>query len=145
MAKNKWFVLVAGSAEEKQSWMDAIRKEKEKKKRELYGLRISREHKFCPSKFQLMVKCHGSAHNAVWVTQRLLEMLMFLLLYKCANHGYHLTIYTISKVQRNHGRLSCACMWFLVTAVHNIEPNCTSHTTSSSDLSGAHTHMQRMH
>ena len=57
-------------------------------------------------------------------------------------HGYHLTI---SKVQRNHGRLSCACMWFLVTAVHNIEPNCTSHTTSSSDLSGAHTHMQRMH
>ena len=62
MAKNKWFVLVAGSAEEKQSWMDAIRKEKEKKKRELYWLRISREHKLCPSKFQLMVigllKCH---------------------------------------------------------------------------------------
>ncbi len=35
VAKNKWFVLVAGSAEEKQSWMDAIRKEKEKRKRKL--------------------------------------------------------------------------------------------------------------
>ncbi len=40
VAKNKWFVLVAGSAEEKQSWMDAIRKEKEKRKRELYSYRF---------------------------------------------------------------------------------------------------------
>ena len=32
IAKNKWFVLIAKSAEEKQQWMDAIRREKERRK-----------------------------------------------------------------------------------------------------------------
>lgn len=34
IAKNKWFVLIARSPQEKKEWMDAIRTEKEKKKRE---------------------------------------------------------------------------------------------------------------
>ena len=34
IAKNKWFVLIAKTAEEKKEWMDAIRTEKEKRKRE---------------------------------------------------------------------------------------------------------------
>ena len=33
IAKDKWFVLLARTALEKQEWMDAIRREKEKKKR----------------------------------------------------------------------------------------------------------------
>ena len=35
LAKDKWFVLLAKSAQEKQEWVDAIRREKEKKKRKL--------------------------------------------------------------------------------------------------------------
>ena len=35
IAKDKWFVLLAKSAHEKQEWVDAIRREKEKKKRKL--------------------------------------------------------------------------------------------------------------
>ena len=34
IAKNKWFVLIAKSPQEKKEWMEAIHKEKEKKKRE---------------------------------------------------------------------------------------------------------------
>ena len=33
IAKNKWFVLIAKTPEEKQAWMDAIRRVKEKRKR----------------------------------------------------------------------------------------------------------------
>lgn len=38
IAKNKWFVLIAKSAEEKQQWMDAIRREKERRKRLAAGI-----------------------------------------------------------------------------------------------------------
>ena len=33
IAKDKWFVLIAKSPQEKKEWMDAIRNEKEKRKR----------------------------------------------------------------------------------------------------------------
>ena len=32
VAKNKWFVLIAKTLEEKQQWMEAMRNEKEKRK-----------------------------------------------------------------------------------------------------------------
>ena len=38
IAKDKWFVLIAKTPEEKREWMDAIRTEKEKKKREALPL-----------------------------------------------------------------------------------------------------------
>ena len=34
LAKDKWFVLLAKTPQEKQEWVEAIRREKEKKKRE---------------------------------------------------------------------------------------------------------------
>ena len=41
IAKDKWFVLIARSPEEKKEWMDAIRSEKEKRKRELLTVSVS--------------------------------------------------------------------------------------------------------
>jgi len=38
VSKNKWFVLIARTAEEKQQWMEAIRREKEKRKRLATGI-----------------------------------------------------------------------------------------------------------
>ena len=41
IAKDKWFVLIAKTAEEKKQWMDAIRSEKEKRKSELLLIALS--------------------------------------------------------------------------------------------------------
>jgi hypothetical protein len=35
LAKDKWFVLLAKTPQEKQEWVEAIRREKDKKKRKL--------------------------------------------------------------------------------------------------------------
>jgi phosphatidylinositol 3,4,5-trisphosphate-dependent Rac exchanger 2 protein len=41
IAKDKWFVLIARTPEEKKEWMDAIRDEKEKRKSEFVSTSIS--------------------------------------------------------------------------------------------------------
>jgi phosphatidylinositol 3,4,5-trisphosphate-dependent Rac exchanger 2 protein len=41
IAKDKWFVLIARTPEEKKEWMDAIRAEKEKKKSKFLSTSLS--------------------------------------------------------------------------------------------------------
>jgi phosphatidylinositol 3,4,5-trisphosphate-dependent Rac exchanger 2 protein len=90
IAKDKWFVLIAKTPEEKREWMDAIRTEKEKKKRSLanrgraiYNLMVAkgeklyeqarfrapliRDHKL---RLRTVTKCFTGAEFVSWLVEQ---------------------------------------------------------------------------